>query len=91
LFEETPLEISRKIQSYAQADKSNIESGIYTPAEARSRYDGDGFNPTITLDPNTKMENEMKILEEIKKLESDESFLKESVIKILQEKLHLAR
>jgi hypothetical protein len=38
-----------------------------------------------------ELESSMKILEEIKKLESDESFLEESVIKILQEKLHLAR
>jgi len=38
-----------------------------------------------------ELESSMKILEEIKKLENDESYLEESVIKILQEKLHLAR
>ena len=38
-----------------------------------------------------ELQNSRKVLEEIKKLESDQSFLEESAVQVLQEKLLLAR
>ncbi|KYC42106.1 hypothetical protein WA1_19085 [Scytonema hofmannii PCC 7110] len=49
LYTESPKEKADIFKVYAEADKINIEDGVYSQEEARTRHEGDSFRTEITL------------------------------------------
>jgi phage-related protein (TIGR01555 family) len=69
LFQQSEKEQAEIRKLISETDKNNIQFGIYSKDEARTRYEGDGFTIDISLDEDTQREFEE--VEEIDEPEDD--------------------